>query len=97
MNTFDEIKKLHKMLTEANIPHTFGEFPIPIAVGYQIRIYSDAEMTNELDDAICHSGSHGYSRGLLETYVLGGCEGWETAEQVFKGWKKMYEKAQISA
>ena len=97
MNTFDEIKKLHKMLTDTNIPHTFGEFPIPIAVGYQIRIYSDAEMTNELDDAICHSGSHGYSRGLLETYVLGGCEGWETAEQVFKGWKKMYEKAKNNA
>lgn len=97
MDKFAEIKKLDRMLTEANIPHTFCEFPIPIAVGYQIRIYSDAEMTHELDDAICHTGSHGYSSGLLETYLLGGCEGWETAEQVFKGWKKMYEKAQIGA
>lgn len=93
MNTFDEIKKLQKMLTVVGIPHTFTH----LYDGFQIRIYADKEMANELDDCVCHGGSHGYSNGLLETFVLGGCEGWETAEQVFKGWKKMYEKAQISA
>jgi hypothetical protein len=50
-------------------------------------------MIKELDDCVYHSGSHGWSEGLLETYCLGDCEGWETAEQVFEGWKKMYENA----
>lgn len=87
--TFMEIQKLHDMLTEANIPHTFG----PCWDGLQIRVYADEEMTNELDDCILHSGSHGYSEGLLETYCLGDCDGWETAEDVFKGWQEMYRKA----
>ena len=95
MDKFAEIKKLHKMLTEAGIPHTFGEFPTLLYfVGYQIRIYADEEMTKEIDDCVCHTGSHGYANGLLETYLLNGCDGWETAEQVFKGWKKWYEEAQ---
>lgn len=90
---FTEIRKLHEMLTEAGIPHTFGEFPVPVMGGYQIRIYADERMTMELDDAICHRGSHGYSEGLLETYHLNDCAGWETAEQVFEGWQKMYADA----
>ena len=92
MDKFAEIKKLHKMLTEADIPHTFGEFLF--CEGYQIRIYADEEMTNEIDDCICHTGSHGYANGLLETFELGSCEGWETANQVFTGWLEMYQKAQ---
>ena len=94
MDKFAEIKKLHEMLTEAGIPHTFFEFSIPLCDGYQIRVYADEEMTHELDDAICHTYSHGYSEGLLETLVLSDCEGWETAEQVFEGWVEMYQKAQ---
>ena len=87
---FTEIRKLHEMLTEAGIPHTFEEFPDPIMGGYQIRIYADKEMTVELDDAVCRRYSHGYAEGLLETYRLNNCDGWETAEQVFEGWQKMY-------
>ena len=87
--TFMEIQKLHEMLVEANIPHIFA----PIWDGFQICIYADGELTNRLDDCVLHSGSHGWSNGLLETYTLGGCEGWETAEQVFKGWQEMYHKA----
>ena len=94
MDKFAEIKKLHEMLTEAGIPHTFGEFPLTYCEGYQIRVYADEAMTQELDDAICHTYSHGYSEGLLETLVLSDCEGWETAEQVFEGWVDMYQKAQ---
>lgn len=89
MEKFTEITKLHDMLKEAGIPHTFG----PCWDGLQICVYADEEMENELDDCVCHSGSHGYSEGLLETFCLGDCEGWETAEQVFEGWKKMYDKA----
>ena len=94
MDKFAEIKKLHEMLTEAGIPHTFGEFPIALFGGYQIRIYADEELTKEIDDCVCHNFSHGYSEGLLETLVLSDCEGWETAEQVFEGWVEMYQKAQ---
>lgn len=90
---FTEIHKLHEMLIEAEIPHTFGAIPIPAVGGYQIRIYADKEMTVELDDAICHRYSHGYPEGLLETYRLNNCDGWETAEQVFEGWQKMYADA----
>lgn len=87
MDKFDEIIKLHQMLAEENIPHTFAS----LFDGLQIRVYADEEMTNEIDDCVCHSGSHGYANGLLETYLLNSCDGWETAEQVFGGWKKMYQ------
>ena len=88
---FTEIEKLHSLLVKAGIPHIFA----PLWDGKQIRVYADSEFTNELDDAVIHSGSHGVGAGLLETLCLNGCDGWETAEQVFKGWKKMYEKATI--
>lgn len=74
-------------LVEAHIPHTYED----LFDSRQIRMYVDEEMENELDDAIIHSGSHGHQNGLLETYALSGCEGWETAEQVFEGWLKMYQ------
>lgn len=91
---YTEIAKLHIMLTEENIPHTVQEFPVPFFNGFQILLYADEMKTIELDDAVCHTGSRGFSSGLLETMCLNGCEGHETAEEVFKGWKKMYEKAQ---
>ena len=85
-DVFAEIKKLHEMLTEAHIPHTFA----PMFDGFQIRLFADHMKEKELDDCICHKGSHGFYPGLLETYVLNNCEGYETAEQVFEGWKQMY-------
>ena len=88
---FAEIEKLHSLLAEAGIPHIFA----PLWDGKQIRVYADSEFTRELDDAVIHSGSHGVWAGLLETFCLNDCDGWETAEQVFEGWKKMYEKATI--
>lgn len=88
---FTEIEKLHSLLTDAGIPHTFT----PLWGGKQIRVYADSEFTRELDDAVIHSGSHGVQAGLLETFCLNECDGWETAEQVFEGWKKMYEEATI--
>jgi hypothetical protein len=84
-----EITKLHNLLTEAKIPHTY----LPLDRGMQIRVYADKEMTNELDDVICTKYSCGREKGLLETYRLNGCEGCETAEEVFEGWMKWYHKA----
>lgn len=89
MDTYKEIRKLYAMLNEANIPCTIA----PLYDGWQIGVYADEEKTNEIDDCIIHSGSHGHTDGLLETYALGGCEGWETAEDVFNGWMEMYRKA----
>ena len=91
MMDFTEIDKLHNLLVEAHIPHTYED----LFDGRQIRIYANEKMEHnmELDDAIIHSGSHGHQEGLLETYSLSNCEGWETAEQVFEGWLKMYQKA----
>lgn len=87
---FTEINKLHDILTAAGIPHSFA----PLWDGMQIRVYADAQQVNELDDAVIHSGSHGVSAGLLETYCLNGCNGWETADEIFNGWVDMYRKAQ---
>ena len=87
---FNEIKKLAKMLVEANIPCDVFE----IYDGYQVVLYADKELKKRLDDAVCHGGSHGRELGLLETYTLNDCCGYETAEQVFEGWEKMYKKAQ---
>ena len=86
---FTEIRKLHGLLNAAGIPHTFG----PLFDGYQIRVYEDEEMTKEIDDCVIHFGSHGVNSGLLESYCLGGCDGWETAEQIYKGWAELYRKA----
>lgn len=87
-----EIVKLHEMLSNAGINHTFmmmnadsfGENAI------QIRIYRDDTLKEELDDVVFHKYSHGYEQGLLETFALGDCNGYETAEQVFNGWMKKY-------
>ena len=87
MDYTTEMEKLDRLLTAADIPHKME----PLFEGVQIRIYADEEMTNEIDDAICHGGSRGHEAGLLETYTLNGCRGWETAEQVFEGWLKMYQ------
>ena len=83
---FNEMFKLRDMLESAGIPYTFSG----LYDGVQIRVYMDKVKRHEFDDAILHSGSHGYNQGLLETYHLNECEGFETAEQVFAGWSAIY-------
>ena len=85
----NEIFKLRDLLISENIPYTIDA----LWGGVQIKMYADEAKTRELDDVVCHPYSHGYSAGLLETYNLNNCEGYETAEQVFDGWKKMYKRA----
>jgi hypothetical protein len=84
----NEFNKLVKMMKEAG--WNFRVYPL--FGGKQVRLFSDAECTNEIDDCICCPGSFGYREGLLETYRLNDCDGDETAEQVFEGWKKMLEE-----
>ena len=90
MLNFTEIEELHAKLREAGIPHTYDD----LFDGKQIRVYADEAMTKELDDCVIHSGSHGVFMGLLETFTLNDCEGFETAEEVFAGWLAMYNAAQ---
>lgn len=87
-----EITKLHKMLLRAGVNHTFMKMDVAIfgENSFQIRIYQDNTFNKELDDAVFHKYSHGYKQGLLETYHLNDCDGYETAEQVFEGWMKKY-------
>jgi hypothetical protein len=86
---FTEINKLDEMLYQADLPHTF----LPCWDGFQIKLYADDMKTIYLDDAVIHSGSHGQKMGLLETYHLNDCSGYETAEEVFKGWVRLHKKA----
>ena len=87
-----EMNKLHEMLLKAGINHTFMAMDTSIfgTDALQIRIYRDNTFQEELDDVVFHRFSHGYAQGLLETYTLGECDGYETAEQVFKGWMEKF-------
>lgn len=92
MNVMNEMDKLHGMLIEAGINHTFLAMNKKFygADAIQIRIYRDDTFQEELDDVVFHKFSHGYEHGLLETYALNGCDGFETAEQVFEGWMEEF-------
>lgn len=83
-----EMNRLHEMLLKAGINHTFTSMDKNVfgAEALQIRIYKDDTFKEELDDVIYHKFSHGFSLGLLETFRLGDCNGFETADQVFNGW-----------
>ena len=82
-----EMYKLHAMLLDAGIPHTFDVMDRNFfgAGALQIRIYKDDTFQEELDDVVFHKFSHGYAQGLLETFSLSECDGYETAKQVFEG------------
>ena len=95
----NEIKRLHEMLKEANIPHTFTDDMFKDWImypSYQIVIEKDG---TRLCDAIYHCGSYGYWKGLLE--IMGGLTkdereidevlGHLTADEVFKRFKYCYE------
>lgn len=93
----EEILKLHKMLTEDNIPHHFDDDFFENGIeAYNIIIKRDGQ---QLCDVIYHYGSYGYNSGLLE--IMGGLTleesendsvlGYLTAEEVFKRFKYCYE------
>lgn len=71
--SYTEILKLDKMLTDANIPHTLDRF----FDGWQV-IYS--VNGNRIADAIQHFGSYGNSENLLE--IMGLVKPEETSDSV---------------
>lgn len=86
MLDFTEMNKLYKMCKEAGMNIRMGG----VHDGRKIELFDN--MGNDLlDDAVIHGFSYGHEIGLLETYELNDCEGYETAELIFEGWKKMVE------
>ena len=91
----NEIKRLHEMLKEANIPHKVFE-DWSLYPSYQIVIEKDGA---RLCDVIYGYGSCGYEERLLD--IMGGLTeeeikydevlGYLTAEEVFKRFKYCYE------
>lgn len=80
----EEILKLARLLMEVGAEFTLA--PTLFGDGYQVILYRKGE---KIDDAVWATYSHGYKSGLLETYRLSGCDGYETAQEVFDGWEKM--------
>jgi hypothetical protein len=83
-----QILRLGSMLQSANIPFELRD----CWEGYQICYPSKEEC---ISDAVCHAGSYGHEKGLLEMMGLideeevgDSVEGWLTAEQVFERWQK---------
>lgn len=88
-----EFDKLVAKLQDANIPHLV--VANPCSGRPQVKLFADFSMTWQLDDCCCEEDSLGGHEGLLETYRLGNCQGYETAETVFRGWQQMYENARF--
>lgn len=82
--SYTEILKLDKMLTDANIPHTLDRF----LDGWQVIYLVNG---NRIADAIQHYGSYGNTKNLLEIMGLltdeeqkyDSVKGYLTAEDVF--------------
>lgn len=88
--SYTEILKLDKMLTEAGVPHTIDR----LFDGWQV-IYPNKE--SQVADAIQHFGSYGNAENLLEIMGLVLPEetddcvlGYLTAEDVFKRMHEHY-------
>ena len=94
----NEIIRLHEMLNEANIPHTFTNHMSCLGFnnGYQIVVRKDDVI---LCDAVYTIVSYGHEKGLLEIAgaltekekKIDGVLGYLTAEEVFKRFKYCYE------
>lgn len=79
---YTEFNKLVKLCKEA-------EWAIdihPLFDGQQVTLYKNGVV---VDDAAIHYGTHGVKMGLLETYVVNKCKGFETGSYVFQEWKKL--------
>lgn len=79
-----EFSKLASMCIAANLKVSI----LPHLNGLKLVLYDNDGMF--LDNAIICNGSCGYEKGLLETYNLNECDGYETAEEVFEGWWETY-------
>lgn len=103
-NNYKEIIKLHEMLENEKIPHTFK----PWMGGYIIRYFGHKELPNDnnygyQEGVVCsiieHNISYGHEEDLLEIEGLtkkgdrmsSGVAGYLTAKEVFNRIKENYE------
>ena len=84
--------RLASLLLTCNIPHAVRKCLDGVQVCYP-------SCENPISDAVCHSGSYGHEKGLLEIMGLVNAdevgdlvEGWLTAEEVCARWAKHYEE-----
>lgn len=91
--SYTEILKLDKLLSEAGIPHHIRR----IYEGWQVIYYTDKGI---VADAVQHNCSYGARQNLLEImglimpedYTCDSVKGWLTAENVFKRMSEHYKK-----
>lgn len=87
----NEIEKLAKLLTNANIPFEYNS----VITSRDQICYPSRD--NCICDAVCHQYSYGGNEGLLEIMGLvreecaDDVEGWLTAEEVFERIKHDYK------
>ena len=93
-NFTKEPLRLASMLLAQNIPHEVRECWDGLQVCYP-------SYKNCISDAVCHSGSYGHEKGLLEIMGLvdeaevgDSVEGWLTAEEVCARWAKHYKEGE---
>lgn len=93
--SYTEILKLDRMLTEAKIPHAL----VRLMDGWQV-IYPDVGIYDSVADAVENTGSYGHEKNLLEIMGLltdeearfNSVKGWLTAEDVFERIEKHYKQ-----
>jgi hypothetical protein len=103
-NTYPEMNKLIRLLALNGIPFEVLAFPAFSApreedADFGLQIFSPS-FEKPMIDAVCHWGTYGYEKGLIEiqTYLCGeeddGIRGWLTAEEALEYFKEI-PKAQV--
>lgn len=107
-NTYPEMNKLIRLLVLNGIPFEVLAFPAFSApreedADFGLQIFSPS-LENPMIDAVCHWGTYGYGRGLIEIQSAllqnnpdeweDGIRGWLTAEEALEYFKEV-PKAQV--
>lgn len=79
---YNEFDKLVSLLEDIGAEYKV----LPCWGGKQVKLFKNGK---EIDDAVIHEFSHGAKQGLLETFRLSDCAGYETATEVFDGWERL--------
>jgi hypothetical protein len=101
-NTYPEMNKLIRLLTLNGIPFEVLAFPAFSApreenVDFGLQIFSPS-FEKPMIDAVCHWGTYGYEKGLIEIQSAliqdpdeweDGVRGWLTAEEALEYFKEV--------
>lgn len=99
-NTYPEMNKLIRLLALNGIPFEVLSFPAFSApreedADFGLQIFSPS-LKNPMIDAVCHWGTYGYEKGLIEIktslhadYMDDGIRGWLSAEEALEYFKEI--------